>query len=97
MFRTITDTADRIRITDQILLGGQWLLVENIADAQTPTHPGRLALHVIEVWESLAATPRISHVYAGETVTFRPGNTHLANAVGLRPGGVELPVLYSAA
>jgi hypothetical protein len=89
---TITDTADRLRATDRLLVGDRWLLVEEVTDAQTLAHPGRLAVLLSDpngrtFHNDLDLT---IHVYAGETVTFRPGSTHLMGATGLRPGGVQL-------
>jgi hypothetical protein len=88
--RAIIDTADRLRVTDQIEVDGRWLLVEEIADDSTQAHPSRLKLALVDpngrTFHDDDLTHR--HIYAGETVTFRPGSTHLADATGQRPGRV---------
>lgn len=87
---TRTDTADRLRISDLVLIDGTWVLIEDLASASSPAHPGRLALGVVDPHSSWATQPTTVHIYAGDTVTYRAGSTHLADCVGLRPGGIRI-------
>ncbi|MFG1659123.1 hypothetical protein ACGFIY_21580 [Micromonospora chersina] len=86
---TITDTADRLRNTDTLAVNGQPQLVLDIADAATPARPARLAVTVCDPHGSLADLDagRVIYLDAGDTVTYRPGSTHLADVAGRRPGG----------
>ena len=88
MPRTITDTADRIRNTDQITVNGKPALVLNIAAAATLARPARIAVTVCDPSGSLADLndTRTVHLDAGEIVTFTPGTTmRHADAAGRRP------------
>lgn len=86
MRRTNTDTADRLRNCDLLLVDGKPMLVTDITIG---SKPGLLEVSVCDPNGSLADldAPTALPVYAGDTVTFRPGNTHLTNSVGIRPGG----------
>lgn len=89
----ITDTADRLRNTDQILTGGNWALILDITPAPTSTRPARLAITVCDPNGSLADmnAGHLIHLDAGDTITYRPGTSmRLADATGRRPGGVDI-------
>ncbi|MFG2046079.1 hypothetical protein ACGFIW_01445 [Micromonospora sp. NPDC048935] len=89
MRRTITDTADRLRNTDTLTVDGKPALILNIDDAATPARPARLALTVSDPHGCLADLNAgyVTYLDAGDTVTFEPGSTHLADVAGRRPGG----------
>jgi hypothetical protein len=86
--RLTTDTADRLRPTDTLHTdGARWLVLE-ISSVPTATRPARLAVSVCEPYGSLSdlADAHTVFVDAGDTVTYQPGSTHLADVVGRRPG-----------
>lgn len=91
MRRTITDTADRLRNTDQITVNGKPALVLDVTNAPTDARPARLAVTVCDPHGSLADLNAgyVIHLDAGEFVAYRPGGTHLADAAGRRPGGLD--------
>lgn len=97
-----TDTADRLRPADLVLidkdladqhpdLAGKWWAVDDITDAGSAAHPGRLTVKLQDPHGRLFFDddPRTAFIYAGDICTFRVHNPQMLGSVGIRPGGTR--------
>lgn len=95
--RTVTDTADRLRVCDMLILDDtlrsqlinrlpKVVLVEGISACAT--HSQCINVAVANPHGSLACVPEVAHVGYGHILTWR-GDYRLTGSTGFRPGGVD--------